>query len=59
MYIFVRYLSYSLFKIHRKLTSGYLLCVNASLSKMVEEVLISFFFFVQRHLVRCYSTRQA
>jgi hypothetical protein len=32
IYIFVRYLSYSLLKIHRKLSSGYLLCDKATLS---------------------------
>jgi hypothetical protein len=32
IYIFVRYLSYGLLKVHRKLTSGYLLCDNASLN---------------------------
>jgi hypothetical protein len=31
IYIFVRYLSYCLLKIHRKLTSGYLLCDKTSL----------------------------
>ncbi len=30
IYFFVRYLSYSLLKIHRKLTSGYLLCDKAT-----------------------------
>jgi hypothetical protein len=32
IYIYVRYLSYSLLKIHRKLTSGYLLCDKATLT---------------------------
>ncbi len=32
IYIFVRNLSYGLFKIHRKLTSGYLLCDKTALS---------------------------
>jgi hypothetical protein len=32
IYIFVRYLSYSHWKIHRKLTSGYLLCDKATLT---------------------------
>jgi hypothetical protein len=30
IFIFVRYLSYSLLKIHVKFTSGYVLCGNAS-----------------------------
>ncbi len=36
IHIFVRYLSYSLWKIHRKLTSGYLLCDKATLIFLLE-----------------------
>jgi hypothetical protein len=34
IYIFVRYLSYSLLKIQRKLTSGYLLCDKATITRL-------------------------
>ncbi len=37
IYIFVRYLSYSLLKIHRKLAIGFTLCDEASLSDDVEK----------------------
>jgi hypothetical protein len=42
IYIFVRYLSYSLLKIHRKLTSGYLLDDKATLMILSTELLYKF-----------------
>jgi hypothetical protein len=41
MYTFVRYLSYGILKIHRKLTSGYLVCDKASLSNNYKPFLIN------------------